>query len=215
MYTRGIAGTTRSGLYVWVRDVHLYSGLFIGPFLIVFSLSAILLNHPSAQTNATTTTASAPVRVPEGIDRLEGMARVAAARTILNELGFAGEINFVNVDARRRTLSVPVSRPGWEATVRVDLERGLATVETRRRGVADAMHWLHKLPGPHLAMIRGNWLYTRIWSVLSDSIVYLLLLISATGIYLWAVLRAERKAGLILLGAGAATFAGIIYALAN
>jgi hypothetical protein len=97
--------------------------------------------------------------------------------------------------------------------VRIELEARQAVVEMPRRGLADAMHWLHKMPGPHLANIRGNWLWTRVWRVLSDSVVYLLLLITATGIYLWAVLRAERKAGLLFLAAGAVSFFGILYAI--
>ncbi len=38
---------------------------------------------------------------------------------------------------------------------------------------------------------------TRLWSWLADATVYLILFLSATGIYLWSVIRAERKAGLV------------------
>ena len=61
--------------------------------------------------------------------------------------------------------------------------------------------------------MRGNWVYTRLWGGLADATVYMLLLISVTGVYLWAVLKAERKIGLVLLGAGALSFAGVIYAI--
>jgi hypothetical protein len=66
---------------------------------------------------------------------------------------------------------------------------------------------------PHNAAVRGNWVYTRLWSWLTDATVYMLLLISVTGVYLWAVLKAERRIGLVLLGAGALSFAGAIYAI--
>lgn len=202
-------------VYAWTRNLHLYCGLAVGPFVIVFALSAILLNHPSHQTNGAALTSSAVVQVPDGIEKLEGMDRVRAAQSILVQLGVLGEVGPVAFNAKQKTLIIPVTRPGWEATVRVDLAQRQASVETRRRGLADAMHWLHKLPGPHLAAIRGNWLYTRIWRVVSDATVYLLLLITATGIYLWAVLRTERKTGLLLLAAGAISFVGMIYALSN
>lgn len=198
-----------------MRDVHLLGGLFLGPLAIVFALSAILLNHPSPAPDGAGAKRSEAVRVPAGIERLEGMERVRAARQILDQLGLSGEIGFVGLNGRARTLTIPVTRPGWEFTVRVDLERGQATVETRRRGLADRLHWLHKLPGPHLANIRGNWILTRLWRWFADATVYLLLAISATGVYLWALARAERKAGLALAGAGAVTLIGMVYALAH
>ena len=39
--------------------------------------------------------------------------------------------------------------------------------------------------------------------------------VSISGIYLWAVLRAERRIGLTLIAAGALSFFGLVYALAN
>ena len=71
---------------------------------------------------------------------------------------------------------------------------------------------LYKTPGPHLGNIRGNWVYTRIWKRAVDG-PYTAPIISASGIYLWAVLKAERKVGLIILGAGAISFMGVIYGL--
>jgi hypothetical protein len=53
-----------------------------------------------------------------------------------------------------------------------------------------------------------------VWRWLADSSAYLLFFISVSGIYLWWVILAERKAGLLLLGAGALSFMGIIYAMA-
>ena len=74
---------------------------------------------------------------------------------------------------------------------------------------------LHKMPGQHLANLRGNWVYMRLWRWLADATVYLVLFLSISGIYLWAVLRAERRIGLMLLAAGACSFFGLLYALAH
>ena len=51
------------------------------------------------------------------------------------------------------------------------------------------------------------------WSWLTDATVLLLLLVSLTGVYLWYVLRSERRVGIVLLVAGAFTFFGLVYAL--
>jgi hypothetical protein len=89
-----------------------------------------------------------------------------------------------------------------------------ATITTRPQSIGDALVYLHKMPGPHNADVRGNSGLIRAWFVLADTTAYVLLFITLSGIYLWAALRAERRIGLLLLIAGAATFAGLVYAIA-
>jgi hypothetical protein len=52
-----------------------------------------------------------------------------------------------------------------------------------------------------------------VWRVLADGTVYLMLFITVSGIYLWVVLRSERRIGLALLTLGAFSFFGAVYAL--
>jgi hypothetical protein len=49
---------------------------------------------------------------------------------------------------------------------------------------------------------------------MADTVVCLLLFLSVSGVYLWAVIKAERRIGLVLLAAGAVSFFGIVWALA-
>ena len=51
------------------------------------------------------------------------------------------------------------------------------------------------------------------WGWVADSVVYITLFLTVTGIYLWLVLKSERKAGMLALGSGAFGFAAILYAL--
>jgi hypothetical protein len=53
-----------------------------------------------------------------------------------------------------------------------------------------------------------------VWRWLADGTVYLVLFISATGLYLWFAIKAERRIGFTLLGAGAVSFFGLLYGLA-
>jgi hypothetical protein len=55
----------------------------------------------------------------------------------------------------------------------------------------------------------------RIWRRLADGAVYLVMFLTLSGIYLWAVLRTERRIGLILMAAGAVSCLGALYALAH
>ncbi len=189
--------------YRLTRDLHLYVGLFVSPFVLVYAISAIVLNHaflPWGGDDTAVETRSVTVRIPDDTNSLQ------VARQLRAQLDLHGEIGFVNRNRRTERLSFPVETPGVTTTVRVDLRSGVVELGRKETGVWSGMVYLHRIPGPHNVSIRGNWIATRVWGWIADASVYLLLFVSASGIYLWAVLRAERKAGLVFLGAGALSF---------
>jgi hypothetical protein len=99
--------------------------------------------------------------------------------------------------------------------VTLDVNTREASIEQRVTGLADALIVLHMSPGQHMAGIRKNWIYMLLWSWLADATVFLTLFITVSGIYLWYVLRSERRIGVTLLLAGAASFFGLVYALCH
>ena len=201
-------------MYRWLRDLHLYFGLFISPFVLLFAASVFYLNHgkllPGADAPAVT---YRDVNVPEGFDRIKGREAVERAKALLSQVDVAGEIGFLRYVAKDRRLIFPVSKAGSEATVDVDLDARTATVTRRSMNLWESLSYLHKMPGPHNIALRGNWIGTQIWRVLADATIYLLLFISLSGIYLWWAIKAERKIGFALLATGAVTFFGLIYAV--
>ena len=50
---------------------------------------------------------------------------------------------------------------------------------------------------------------------MADATAYLILFISVSGLYLWYVLRAERRVGFVLLLAGGLSLFGLAYALSR
>jgi len=201
-------------LYRWLRDLHLYFGLFISPFILLFAASVFYLNHGKlvvgidrqAQTYR-------DLEIPDGFNRLKGPEAVQRAKVILPQVGVAGEIGFLRYVPANRHLIFPVSKAGSEATVDVDLDARSATVTTRSMSLWESISYLHKMPGPHNVAIRGNWIGTQAWRVLADATIYLLLFISMSGVYLWWAIKAERRIGLALLSVGGVTFFGLILAI--
>jgi hypothetical protein len=55
----------------------------------------------------------------------------------------------------------------------------------------------------------------RAWRWVADTTAYLTLFITVSGIYLWYVLRAERRIGYVLLGTGMLLFFGLTYVVAR
>ena len=201
--------------YRWTRDLHLYFGLFISPFVIAFAVSVFFLNHAKIDTSAATSVAIVrDVQIPAGMEALRGRAAVDRARDIVVQVGVTGEIGFVRYVPTEQRYVIPVSRPGVETIVDVDVAKRTVAVSRRRTGVLESLAYLHKSPGPHNADLRGNWFWTRAWRWMADGTVYLVLFVSATGLYLWLAIKAERRLGLALLGAGAVSFIGFLYALA-
>lgn len=198
-------------VYRWTRDLHLYAGLFVSPFVVAYALSILFLVHTwlpwGGAEGAAVEKHTVPVVVRNDSNSL------VMAKQVRGQIGIAGEIGYVNRNEAKQRLSFPLESPGRRAMVQVDLRTGRAEVEQRETGVWDGLIYLHKMPGPHNAAIRGNWLFTRVWGWLADATVYLLLFLSASGVYLWTVLRAERKAGLIFLGSGVLSFVLLVSAI--
>lgn len=205
---------TTKGLYRWTRDLHLYLGLYLCPFVLVFAISTILLNHawkPGAVTPRRSVFKE--LVVPAELERAQGMDRVREARKILAQVGVSGEIDFIRAIPRENLIVIPVMKPGEETTIRLNVLSREAVVEVRETGIGEALVYLHRSPGPHNVNVRGNWGYMRAWRWLADATVYLVLFLSVSGVYLWIFLPAERRLGIILTTAGCVSVGLLVYAI--
>lgn len=206
-------------LYVVTRDLHLYVGLYISPFVLLFAISVFVLVHGTNggaddRRPADTRTVTG-VSLPPGAVDLPGRERLEALRPVLDTLGVHGEIDFIRHVSSERRLVIPVTVPGRVTTVTLDYGRGIAVVASRSQPFGEALAYLHRMPGQHNVALRGNALFMRVWRVLADATAYLFVFVTVSGVYLWAVLRAERRVGLALLFTGACTLSGLVYALAR
>jgi hypothetical protein len=192
----------------------LYFGLFISPFLLLFAASVFFLNHAKVVPDQWSSIETFQnLQIPGAIDRAQGKDAIVSAQAILQQVGVTGEIGFTRFVRQTRHFGFPVSKPGVETTVDVDIDARTATVSRRPTSAWEAFAYLHKMPGPHNTAIRGNWSGTRAWRWFADATIYLTLFITITGIYLWWTIKAERRIGFALLSAGIVTFVGLIYAV--
>lgn len=195
----------------WMRDLHLYTGLFLCPFVLIFAVSTILLNHTwlpwDGGPDDTVVEMSLGESMPADLEKLD------QARWILEHTGISGEIQ--SIQYRGSSIIVPVGIPGEQISISLDTESQTASIYRKTTGLWDRLIYLHKTPGPHLAGFRGNWIFVKIWRALVDASVALILFSTASGIYLWILIRAQRRTGLVLLGSGALTFVLLVAALAG
>ena len=205
--------------YLLTRDLHLYVGLFVSPFVLVFALSVFYLVHGLVQRPAPAVSPGvrvvSNVELPPDLAQLTGRPRVEALRPVLDQLGVKGEIDFVLLAPNEHRVIVPVRQPGHDTIVTLNYEQRTAAVAAAGQSLAEAVAYLHKMPGPHNVAVRGNTPAMRGWRVLADATAYSILFLTVSGIYMWAVLRAERRIGLALMLAGAVSFFGLVYAIAT
>ena len=208
----------RGRFYRVIRDLHLYIGLFSSPFVLVFAISVFFLVHtwlPRLAPETSHTRVVSALPLPGDLQTLSGRPLIDALKPALEKADVHGEVGFLQHLVKEEKLIIPVTVPGRQTIVTISIARREATIVTRETGLADAMATLHRSPGEHAPAIRMNWFYMKAWRWLADTTAYLILFISVSGIYLWYVLRAERRVGFVLLFAGALSFFGLAYALSH
>jgi hypothetical protein len=198
------------------KDIHLYSGLFISPFIIIFSISAIILNHDFIdwQENWEDWSFSVDNNVDESIKfhlQDANIKKIDYAKNIIKQLNIKGEIS--NIFGDSVIMYIPVTKPGYRISIKADLISGMANIHSEKVNFWKKLIWLHKMPGPHNANIRGNWMFTKFWSSVVDLSVVCLFLSSITGIILWYRLKNERTLGLIALSIGILSIVSLVIGL--
>ena len=202
--------------YKIIKEIHLHTGLFVSPFIIIFSVSALILNHNFIdwQEDWQKWSFSVNDKVDETV-RFNlpnpDKTRIENAKYILREINIEGEI--ANVFGDSLNMIIPVTKPGYRISIKADLASGIAYIHTERTNLWKKMIWMHKMPGPHNANIRGNWINTKFWSSVVDFSVICLFFSSVSGIILWYYFKNERSIGLISLIIGFLSIVSLVIGL--
>ena len=176
--------------------------------MLIFGLSVLVLNHTWIADKFT------PVEeVPEESSKLDQFPRdtsdLATARNIMSLLDISGEVGLVF--ERDESMFIDVYKPGLKTNIRVDLKTGSVYINKTKEGSLRAMNYLHMMPGQHNAHLRGNSFFMKVWKILSDVVVYLILFLTTSGIFLWLFHKKEIKSGLIALTGGVLLFIIILF----
>jgi hypothetical protein len=194
--------------YPVIHTLHIYFGLFISPFILIFSISVLAFNHPGFLNKIN------PVKsLPEIRTKLDYIpddtTDLLTAKAIINKLGIKGEIDFIIKN--KDQISFPVNKPGLITRVKVDTHTDSVFITRIIAGSIRGMNYLHIMPGQHNAKIRGNSLFMKIWRLITDAVVYLLLFLILSGVFLWCYLKLERRKGFYSIILGFLFFIGLLF----
>jgi hypothetical protein len=188
-----------------VRRTHLYLGLFLLPWVIMFGASSIPLNHADDGERATwATIADRPFSV-EPPASSEAAALRPLGEQMMNAAGISGGFWVYRVSPQRIDAGHPNFLHPVRLTYYVDQKRLLA----ERRGLAleGFLTGMHTRGGYELG---GFW--DSVWAVFVDLVSVALLAWIASGLFMWWKLPGTglRRWGWLALAAGAISFALII-----
>ncbi|MEO5741731.1 MAG: hypothetical protein ABIS29_14170 [Vicinamibacterales bacterium] len=187
----------------FVRRAHLYTGLFLLPWVIMFGVSTIPINHQSPEpanwTRIGEHTFDAPV--PEAADNLRPLGR-----QMMNVAGIDGGYWVYRVNPQH----VQAGHPDFLAPVRLNYfakEKRLV-VERRPFSLRPFLSGMHTRGGYDM-----DGLWDSVWAVFVDAVCVGLILWIASGVYMWWGLPSTRRWGWTALGAGVVCFTVIIATL--
>ena len=174
-------------MYKIVRNVHLLLASFSLPFLIMYGLSAVQMSH-------STWFQLKPAVDERQISLTAGQSDGrAVARAIMDrDQTVKGEIT--NVQPNDAGIALRIVVPGTVHDVRYERASGLATVKTSVAGTMGMLNRLH-----HWAGFWHEPVSMKMWAVAVAVVSAALLLLGASGIYMWFTRRPERRIGLALL----------------
>lgn len=186
-------------MYKNIRNVHLFLGLLCFASLLMYSVSAVEMAHSDWFPDEPTVTEESVA-----IDPAAAANPRALAQTLM-QTGRWGELQSVNQDEAGFTLRIV--RPG--TSYRVRYEQGASTVEIET-SVSGTMRMLNRLH--HMAGFYREQTVTHWWAAFAGLASVALLLLGATGVYLWFRTYQERLVGGVILSVGLIVGVGLLIA---
>jgi hypothetical protein len=175
-------------MFQLMRNIHLGLGLIFVLMAMVFAVSSLVIIY-RPWLNTTPEESELRVQIPADA--------ASDARTLARELmvnhGLKGELR--QIEQKGDGVSFRIVRPGGSAQVEYSRSTGEATIKLRQEGALQTLVQLHTNHG-----LWHDYMPSNIWAAISLLASMGLLLLGATGIYLWFMHHSERVIGGILLG---------------
>ena len=172
-------------MYQKLRSIHLCTGLFCVAFLAMYGVSAVQMAHrPWWPIRQSVTTRS--MQLPPGLTD----ARVAA-----RELAIRGELT--EVHAIPGALQFRVVRPGIVNQIEYSAATGEAKIRIVNTGFTGLLNRIHHIEG-----MWHEYALLNVWSAMLGLVSIGLLVLGASGLYLWFRNHSERWIGVVLLAGG-------------
>lgn len=177
-------------MYRWLRNIHLFLGLFFCTFILMFGLSSVRFSHRDwfpAQTIESTTSVAAPANA--------SWAPRTLARELMDSHGLSGAIQ--NIHDTDEGFGFEMFRIGTAHEIRYNRASREVQIITRTQPFMAMLNNMHTTFG----MEHGYGL-SDFWGFLMFLTTIGLFLLAVSGIYLWFKFYRERIIGIVLVVIG-------------
>jgi hypothetical protein len=188
-------------MYKTLRNIHLLLASCCRPFLVMYGVSAVQMSH-NTWFQMKPAVAERDLALAPGQTDARAIAREAMDR----EPSIKGEI--ANVQSNATGVSLRIVVPGTVHELKYSAAAGTAHVKTSVAGVMGMLNRLH-----HWAGFYHQPVSMKMWALAVAIVSAALLLLGATGVYMWFTRRPERRIGAALLAINVAFALFIIVSL--
>ena len=180
----------------WVLRLHLYLGLLCSGYLVVFGVSSLNFNHPLEFTEPLKETVTWERSVPLPPQQSDDAAESQAVCDALGLMGWT-----LPWETRREAsgdLRFGLARPGKHYTIHVLRGDGKVRVQERSEGHWTVIRHIHGNKGVPRSRLM------TVWGWYTEFCTFFVLFAAASGIYLFATRKKDRRAAWAVLGAATA-----------
>jgi hypothetical protein len=188
-------------LIYWNRKLHIYIGLFLILFILLFSFSGLLFNHndwefASFWKERKEKEISIPVTIPVKLDS------TILLQSFMKQLDISGEVN--NVKLTGEKVSFRVYKPGIIHDITVNFTERRAFRKEMKYNFWGKIRTLHTFNGSNKAFpsAQPNWLITRIWRITMDLVATGLIFLCISSWIMWYKVRKNYSYGFLVLVSG-------------
>jgi hypothetical protein len=166
-----------------LRDTHLVLGMAGVLFVLTYAVSAVQMAHRIRLT---------PQVEEEDLTLPPGLAARPLAESLMRQKGYGGEVGPPQVTPAG--FRITINRPGTNFAIRYDTATGATHIRRETRSFLGMLNRLHHQNG-----LRHQDRRLNAWGWALAVVSIGLLLMGATGVYLWFRIHTERTIGAVLL----------------
>ncbi len=175
-----------------LREIHIYGGLIFLPYLFIFGISTLYINHDFKlfRENQDWTETKNQIEIEDSGDNQ------ILAESIRDSLGLIGWCPWWTQNRKESRFRFSIEHFGSEHRIDANITTGQLVVKRRSKGflsVLQSMHFLGEKV-PRANMVINSWQY-----YLNFTVIYLILAI-VSGIYLFVNRKKELRTGLVIIG---------------
>ena len=190
---------------LFLRRIHLYLGMLLLPWLLMYATSTILFNHRGHSSHGSggdrqwqlLWEKDYKIDVPAGTDALR-----ATAKRVLDDQGLTGAY-FTQRQGSRLNINVPSFRQPLRLSY--DIDAGKLRAEQRTNSWTEVLLRLHTRTGYGQPGLLNN-----LWALFVDLYCVTSLIWILTGLYLWWKLPSTRGWGWLAIAGGLASIAILV-----